>query len=108
MGDRRVVDVATWPAQHDAPTEMSGITTEHGVGVDDSIDEIPDRFNIARVDRDPATDARFVDSDEVVNVVVISANQRKTRSNLEPGILRGAYLTIDGSVVGFGSEELTC
>jgi hypothetical protein len=89
------------------PTEPSGVLTESGVGIGDSIDAIPDRFNITRFDWG-ASDERFDPATRVQWVNVVSRNPRATGSNLEPESRRGAYLVIDGTVAGFGAADFEC
>lgn len=108
VGDPRTIGMITPDIDRPRVSGPSGLTTEHGVGVGDPIDDLPDRINISRVDWDAGNDARFDESDAIVSVTVISANPRKTPSNLEPGILGGSYLSIDGTVVGFGAETTSC
>lgn len=107
VGDRRIIAVSTPESELATPTEPSGVTTEHGVGIGDPIDAIPDRFNINRFDAG-ATDPRFDPGADVQRVNVASRNPQAIGSNLEPAGRGGSYLVIDGTVAGFGAAAPNC
>jgi hypothetical protein len=105
VGDRRVVGLNTVDAQFPPSTTGSGLTTEHGVGIGDAIDAIPDRFNIVRRAWALA-DSRTGETFDRTLVMARSANPAAT--GLEPSVRGGQYLAIDGRVVAFGSEAPEC
>lgn len=107
VGDRRIIGVTTPESELAPPTEPSGVTTEHGVGIGDPIDAIPDRFNITRLELG-TIDQRFDPETDVQLLSVSSRNPRAERGNLEPASRAGGYLVIDDTVAGFGAAAPTC
>lgn len=79
--------------------DSTGLRTEVGVGLGDSIDDIPVAFN---VNKDP--DPNRPPGEILVAVVSAdpdaSPNDRRIRA--------GMYLVIDGTVVAFGAEDFYC
>jgi hypothetical protein len=107
VGDRRINAWITPESELAPPTGPSGVTTEHGVGIGDPIDAIPDRFNITWTDW-ATGDERFDPGADVQLVIVASRNPRGTPGNLEPASRAGGYLVIDGTVAAFGAATLNC
>jgi hypothetical protein len=107
VGDRRIIGVTTPESELTPSIEPSGLMTEHGVGIGDPIDAIPDRFNITRTDWG-TSDERFDPGTDVQLVSVASQNPRATGGNLEPASRSGGYLVIDGTVAGFGAADFQC
>lgn len=103
VGDRRSVEFSIPAIDVPGQPTPTMLVTDQNVGVGDPITAIPNDANVTTMSRSEG--ARVSESSDVVRVAVRSTDPAQPAAS---GSRFGSYLAVDGEVVAFGAESLSC